>query len=381
MSSDNKDVVVSNEYGIPDTDYAKERKAMRAFVQKGTDLPDESAKTDETVVEKKDQQEAVDETAETVDSKSDDVTQDTSKETKKDEVEEEDDPLADLPEDWKEKVASQLKAAKAESEKYKKKYDSDIGRINAYQSKYEESRRALIEKEQELAALKKTPPKALKDLDSPRIKQALETGEEGFVELMEEARAQTRKEMEAELSAFKAQVAAQLNPLYEQRQHSVVDDFNRKLNERWDNWHQVVYEVDEKGNLLLDDQKQPKFNEGWQEYVLDQPPAVRAAIEAPQTAADAIWAIENYNDWLRRNGHIKDDTAAGNSVTIPNADAIQKKREADLRRKAPPAGHQPGLQASPTLDLTDEATEKKLRLLARKAVKANDPSIYDLKNL
>lgn len=377
MSDNNTEVVSTNEYGIADADYAAERKAARAKAR-NPDAPDL-----EVTPIKEPQPSA--ETAETV------VVVDTTKaeaetpakvvEDKTPVVEVVEDPLAGLPDEWKEKVASQLKAAKDESDYQKKRYESDIGRINAYQSKYEEARRALAQKEAEVAALKKTPPKSLKESDSPKIKEALEAGDEHTVEMLDELAASLRKEMEAELAAHRKQLNERDQIDAESRQRQAVDEFNRTLTEHVSNWHEVVYQVDDAGRLVLDEKtKQPIFNEGWATYILDQPPALQNAIVNVGNAQDAIWAIDNYSDWLKRKGHVKDEAPAV-ETKIPNADAIQAKRDADLKRKAPPAGHQVALTPSPQVDMDDPATEARLRKLAREALRKNDPSIYSKNNL
>lgn len=376
--SDNKDVVSTNEYGLSDEEYAKERKAARAQARNPHALDLEVTPIKETP------QPSATETAETVvvETEAKPEAEKPAKAEEKTpvvEVVQQEDPLKDLPDEWKEKVASQLKAAKDDSEYHKKRYDSDIGRINAYQSKYEEARRALAQKEAEIAALKKTPPKSLKESDNPKIKEALEAGDEHTVEMLDEVAATLRKEMEAELAAHRKQLQERDSFEAETRQRQAVDEFNRTLTEHVSNWHEVVYQVDDSGRLVLDEKtKQPIFNEGWATYVLDQPPSVQNAIVSVTNAADAIWAIDNYAEWLKRKGHVKDEPTP---VTIPNADAIQAKRDADLRRKAPPAGHQVALTPSPTVDLDDPNTEAKFRRLAREAIKKGDPSIYSKNNL
>lgn len=373
--SETENKVVTNEYGLSDEDYARERKAARAAVRSG-EAPVET-KTDATP-------EPSIETAQT--SETQETVED---ETKKQEAKvettkvEEDVPdfLKDIPDDIREKVASQLKAAKDESEYHKKRYDSDIGRINAYQSKYEEARRALAQKEAEVAALKKAPPKPLKELEDPRIKQALEAGDEHSVELMEALRENLRKEFESELKARDQIRERQEVEAMNRQQLEAAEAFNRTLSEKWENWREVVFQADDKGALILGEDRQPQFNEGWLQYAYDQPPALRNAILSAGSPEDAVWAIDNYEKWLRTKGIVKDETPTP-QATIPSAEAIQKKRDEDLKRKSPPAGHQVALAPSPTLDLDrDEELQKKARQLARKAIKENDPSIYSIQNL
>ena len=365
---------VTNEYGMSDADYARERKAARAAVRSG----EAPVETKTTEAEPQPSTETADTTTATQETVVDDTKQDTKATA---EVVEEAVPdfLKDIPDDIREKVASQLKAAKDESEYHKKRYDSDIGRINAYQSKYEESRRALAQKEAELAALKKAPPKPLKELEDPRIKQALEAGDESSVELMEALRESLRKEFESALKARDQIRERQDMEVQSRQQLEAADAFNRTLSDRWDNWREVVFKADDKGALVLGEDKQPQFNEGWLQYAYDQPPALRNAILSAESPEDAIWAIDNYEKWLRDKGIVKENTP---QAVIPNADAIQKKRDADLQRKSPPAGHQVALAPNPTVDIdSDEGLQKRARQLARKAIKENDPSIYSIQNL
>lgn len=375
MSDTNKEV--GNEYGMSEEEYAKERKAIRASLKNGTDL-EVTPIVDQGTAQQPAAEAAA---AEEVEEESKDKGAAEIVETETPETKKEEDPLAGLPDEWKEKVASQLKAAKDESEYQKKRYTSDIGRINAYQSKYEEIRRELEAKQAEIAALKKAPPKALKELNSPRIKQALESGEEDLVELMEETRNATRLEMQEEIKALEARLQQQLTPIHEQRQDQAVQEFDRKLSDRWQNWREVVYQTDN-GRVAVDADNNPIFSEGWATYINDQPSGVRQAITNVTSAEDAIWAIENYERWLKQKGYVTDEAEEKTpAATIPNAEAIQKKREADLRRKAPPTGKQVALQPTPTLDMNNEDMIKKARALARKAIQANDPSIYSTRNL
>lgn len=370
MSENDKEVVeqpITNEYGLSDEEYAKARKEARAAV-KG-EAPAEEEK--EVEVKEPVETPAQEETAEEAD-----TTQQQAA------GESQEDPLKDLPDEWKEKVASQLKAAKDQSEYFKKRYDSDVGRITAYQSKYEETRRALQAKEAEIAALKKTPPKPLRELDDPRIKQALEAGDEGTVDMLEAVRETVRKEFEAEFSALRKQQMDREREQLEAQQREAVDNFNRVLDSKWDNWRQVVYDHDEQGRMVVDEKnKAPRFNAGWQEYINAQPPGIAQAIVNISSAEDAIWAIDGYNEWLAKTGKIEQPEQASAAVVIPNAEAIQKKREGDLKRKSAPAGHQVPLSPNPNVDITDEATEKRLRALAREAIKKRDASIYSPRNL
>lgn len=376
MSDTNEQVVSTNEYGLSDEEYARERKAARAAIRGQAPAAVETQPSTETA-------ETV-ETAETPETAENDGKQETKSETDKGPAVEEAVPdfLKDIPEEFRDKVASQLKAARDESEYHKKRYDSDIGRINAYQSKYEEARRALAKKESEIAALKKAPPKPLKESDDPRIKQALETGDEDSVELMEALRAELRKEFESEFRA-RDELQAQYEVEAASRQQlQAVEDFDRKVSSKFENWREVVYAHDDKGAIVLDEHKSPAFNDGWLQFVYDQPPTLRNAILNIGSADDAIWAIDSYGEWLRKKGYVQEDAPQTAQATIPNADAIQKKRDEDLKRKTPPAGHQPGLAPSPTLDLDkDPELEKKARQLARKALRENDPSIYSIQNL
>ena len=358
--SDNKEVS-TNEYGIPDADYEKERQAAR---NAAAGITEEAPVVEEPPAPEpeKEPEPPVAQAADTAQGDKPDA---------------EKDPLSDFPEDVRERVASLLKAEKAEAEKYKRKYDSDIGRITSYQSKYEEARREKLALEQQIAALKKTPPKSLKEIaPGPRIKEALEQ-DEVLVETLDELRQQIRKELMEEVSSELTAVRKQyIEPLAEQRQREEQERFTRELDTTVDNWREIVYDFRD-GRITVDEKGVPVFSEAWATFIQDQPPAVQEAILNPRRPEDALWALQNYNEWGIRKGYIQtEETPRSESVpNVPNADAIQKKRQDDLKRSAPPKQTQVPLGTPVEDQPGNPEWEARMRAKAREAIAKGDLSI------
>lgn len=357
--SDNKEVS-TNDYGIPDAEYAAERQAARNAAQGIEETPE--VETPATVEVETPEPPATEQAAPV--------------EAKVEMTEVEKDPLEDFPEELRDRVASLLKAEKAESERYKRKYDSDIGRITSYQTKYEEARREKQEIEKQLAALKKTPPKSLKDLaPGPRIKEAL-VEDEVLVETLDELRGTIRDEVREEFQAELAQLRKSVEPLNEHRQREEQERFTSELDTKVENWREIVYDVHD-GRITVDDKGMPVFSEAWATYINDQPPKVQEAILNPTRPQEALWALQNYYEWGVRKGYIQsEETPRSESVTnVPNADAIQKKRQDDLKRSAPPKQTQVPLGTPVEDQPGDPAWEARMRAKAREAINKGDLSI------
>jgi hypothetical protein len=348
--------VTNNEYGIPNEEYQEARQAARAAAR-GEEVEQPAAEaqpaTEEVATPEEPQEPPAAQAAEPPA-----------------------DPLSEFPEDFREKVASLLKAKEAESEKYKQKYQSDIGRIDAYQRKYEEARRKAEDVERQLAALKKTPPKSLKEIaPGPRIKEALET-DEVLVETLDEVREQIRKELEEQ---FTAELDKRLAPIAEHRQHEEQERFTQELDRNCENWRDVVFAKDEHGRIVTNEKGAPVFNEGWATFVDSQPLPIRQAILNPTSPDEALWAFEQYQIWGTRMGYFTDaeETQRSESAPLPNADAILKKRQEDLKRNAPPKQNQIPLANAPLGDNpNDEDRVAYLRKKAREALAKGDLSIY-----
>ncbi len=351
--------VTNNEYGIPNDEYEEARKAARAAAngqeteQPAAEAPPANEEVEEAPEPQQEEQPAAAQQAETPA-----------------------DPLSGFPEEFREKVASLLKAKEAESDKYKQKYQSDIGRIDAYQRKYEEARRKSEDAERQLAALKKTPPKSLKEIaPGPRIQEALEN-DEVLVETLDELRGQIRKELREE---FDLEIAKRLAPIDEQRQHAEQERFTQELDRNCENWRDVVFAKDEHGRIVTNEKGAPVFNEGWATFVDSQPLTIRQAILNPTSPDEALWAFEQYQAWGTRMGYFAEPEATqrSESAPLPNADAILKKRQDDLKRNAPPKQNQVPLANAPLIDNpNDEDRVAYLRKKAREALAKNDLSIY-----
>lgn len=348
--------VSTNEYGIPDAEYAAERKAARDAAS-GVEVAEVETETPEIK-----------------------PTEDKprSAETQKEAVVVEpaaDDPFASLPEDVRAKVQERLQAAQSESEKYKKKYDSDIGRINAYQTKYEEASRKSAALEQQLAALNKPAPKTLRESATSPLLMSASEADPALVDTLDELRSTIRQEFQQE---FDSKLQAVVAPLYESRHQEAQSQFTRELDSSYSNWREVVYAKDDDGRIRTDQNGTPVFSEAWAHYVSDQPPSIANAIVNVANPSEAIWAIENYAQWAQKQGHATADVEqeAAAAPQIPNADAIQNKRQNDLKRGTPPTSHQVPLTTVEVDKPDDERWVAKMRKLARESLDKNDPSIF-----
>lgn len=284
------------------------------------------------------------------------------------------DPLSYIPEEHRGKYASKLQELEAQVRAAQKRYDSDIGRINAYQSKYEEARREAEALQAKLAASQKTPPKPLRDL-SERFRERAEV-DDIFVDDLEEFRSKIREETLAEADA---RLNARLAP-FEQRQQleaqrhqeEAVETFNRTLDEKYPNWREIVYAHDDNGKVRVNKDGQPEFSQQWAHFLRDQPANLRNAYMNVGSAEEAIRAIEDHDQWGIKNGYF---TQSDESTTIPNADKIQEKRQADLKKSPPNKASNVPLQVRQTEDLNNPEDVNRLRAKFRKAIREGDTSV------
>lgn len=363
MSNEDKEVV--NEFGIPEDDMSAARAEARALAQ-GKEVatkPEEVTPPEATETPEKVETEEQTEPQKGGRARNADGTfapKAAPEEQKKG-------PLDEFPEEVREKVASLLKQDRQHREK------SDSGRLAAYQSKYEEERRRAAQLEQEIAALKKTPPKSLKEI-SPRFKELAEIDED-TVETLEELRKRIREEVQAELEEHKKALQAPELERQQMEQIRQQEEFVKTMDSQCENWREIVYQTGDDGRVVVGKNGIPVFSNQWEHFVNDQPPYLRNLLVDVQSPDQALWAITKHNEWLRENGYIQDDTPAS---PTPNADAdkILQKRQDDLKKVAPQKSNQIPLSQAPSDDISDEATEMRLRKLAREALRKNDPSIY-----
>lgn len=357
--------VSGNEFGLSDEDYASARKEALALVSGDTPDKEHAAPIEEKAP-------PVEQAAPNPgDADTENPTDTAAPDSKA--LPTNTDPLSELPEEYRQRVSALLEAEKERAKKLEKKYDSDIGRINAYQRKYEESRRELAQLEEKLAAAQRSTPKSLKESAStPRIKEAAST-DPSLVELLDEALSHQRKELE---ESFTKRLQAVAEPLYEARRHEAEREFNQALDSKYTNWRETVYATDEAGKVVLSDKGTPVFSEGWASFIRSQPPTIQQAIVSVNSPQEAIWALDHYVEWGTRNGLFNQPEPAPNSATVPNADAIAKKRKDDLRKPDPGKPQTPPLASLNQDDLSDERTIARLRRQAFEAIRKNDPSIY-----
>lgn len=365
MSNDEQDV---NEFGIPEDDMAEARAQARALAQ-GKEVPEQKKEPEETTQpEAADEQKTSEEQPEEPQKQARQRNPDgTFAKAAPEAQQQKKGPLDEFPEEVREKVASLLKQDRQHREK------SDSGRLAAYQSKYEEERRRAAQLEQEIAALKKAPPKSLKEI-SPRFKELAEIDED-TVETLEELRKRIREEVQAELEEHKKALQAPELERQQMEQIRQQEEFVKTMDSQCENWREIVYQTDDDGRVVVGKNGVPAFSKQWEHFVNDQPPYLRNLLVDVQSPDQALWAITKHNEWLRENGYIQDDTPA---TPTPNADAdkILQKRQDDLKKVAPQKSNQIPLSQAPSDDISDEATEMRLRKLAREALRKNDPSIY-----
>lgn len=366
MSQTNTDV--HNDYGFADDEYANERKAARALA--GGNEPPASLDASTEEVPQPEPDAAPTPEAKPEESKTEPAAPATA-EAPQTTV----DPLASLPEDVRSQVSALINAEKEQAKKLQKKYDSDIGRVNAYQSKYEETRRKLAELEAKLAASDKTPPKSLKEsAKSPRLREMFDA-DPALAEVFDEAFAQKERELE---ERFNQRLASVAEPLYEARRHEAERQFTETLDSRYSNWRETVYATDESG-IVRDANGQPTFSAAWAQYIREQPPSIQQAIVNVNSAHEAVWALDNYANWAASKGAAgaaaeQAQQTPGNAV-IPNADAIAEKRQKDLKKPNTGRPSQVPLATFQQEDLSDERTERRYRQQIREALAKGDPSL------
>lgn len=373
MANENTEVQTNNE--LTNDEIAQERRNARAII----------AGKDPEPVQEQPQTPAVEETAEAAEEV-------TKQERKRDEKgrfapaaeaaagnseatpkDEPVDPLADIPDELRGKIESLLQAERDRAKKLEDRIKSDDGRVNAYQRKYEEIGRKLSEVEKSLAATSSTPLKTLKEsANNPRIKEALEA-DPALVDFMDEVFAEKARELE---ERFNQRLRTATAPLYESQHLEAQDNFTRTLDSQYSNWREAVYAHDESGRIVADKNGVPVFSEGWAHYIRSQPPSIQQAITNVSTPQEAIWALDNYVEWGKRNSVFDEPQQQQPAApAIQNADAIQKKRQEDLKRVNPARASQVPLATAPQ-NLDDESTIERLRRAAREAIKKGDPSIF-----
>lgn len=345
----------TNEYQIADREYADERQAARALAR-GT--PPEEAKPEVIPVEEEVKEPVVEVPV-----------------VKEEPV----DPLAKVPEDIRAEIAALLKAQKDEAEKLRHKIVSDDGRVSAYQKRYEDAQKEAAELKAAIAAKSKEAPKSLKDATTGRLKEAAEV-DPALVETLDEVVSRMREENEKALAALREELNSATRPLVEARQVEEVSRFTTGMDTEYPNWRDIVYAKDETGKLATQKTEKgevPLFSDQWAHFISDQPARVQEAIINIGSLDEARWAMKQHIKWLDENGFGKvDDEEAPAQVNIPNADAIQKKRDADLKKNAPPKTNQIPLAVVTPDNPTDDAAERRLRLKAREAIRKNNPSLY-----
>lgn len=370
MSQANTEVQ-RDEFGFTEDEYAKERRAARALATGG------EVKEEQEQAKVEEQEPPASEAAPT-EAAQESSTNPAAQPAAEAPQATQDDPLAVLPEDVRQKVSALLEAEKEQVKKLQKKYDSDIGRINAYQSKYEESRRQLAELQSQLTAANKAPPKSLKESapNSARLREYAEA-DPALLEMLDEALALKERELE---ERFNQRIASVAEPLYEARHVEQQRKFNETLDSKYSNWRETVYAVTDNG-IATDDKGRPMFSPAWAQYINDQPPSVQQAIVNVNSPEEAIWALDHYVEWGTRKGlfapaaeNAPQSQTTPNNPVIPNADAIAKKRQEDLKKPAPGRQSQVPLATFQNDDLSNEDVETRLRLEIREALRKGGPS-------
>lgn len=295
---------------------------------------------------------------------------------KETEVVEEADPLAGLPEETRVKIQEILAAREKEAKDLQHKESSSRGRLSAFQRQASEERTKRLELEAKLAGLQtKEAPKPLKEsATTPRLKELAEN-DPAYLEALDEFRALQRKEWEEELKARDAKLDGYTKLEEQHRAEEYQREFVEKLDSEFGNWREVVYKVDDKGEIQVNEKKQPIFSDGYAHFITDQPPAVQKAILNVESPDDALWAIRQYEQWGKSKGFIKTEDAAAKAPN-PQADAIKNKREQDLKKTSVPKSSSTPLAVNTPFDPGDEKAVERLRRAAREALQRGDPTIF-----
>lgn len=284
------------------------------------------------------------------------------------------DPLAELPEETRTKIQALLDAEREKAKDLQHRESSSRGRLSAFQRKAEEAARELAELKAQRQPSQ--PPKSLKEsATTPRLKELAES-DPAYLEALDEALSLKRQEWEEELKVRDAKLDGYIQQQNQVRQEEYNRSFTDQLDSKYENWREIVYKLDDSGNVVLNEDKQPIFSDQWAHCIREQPPALARAMLEVGTPEDALWAIDHHTGWLKSRGYIQGEA----QVTAPNpqADKIKEKREQDLKKGPVPKSASVPLSTAPAVltDYSDEKAIERLRKAARKAISEGKPDSY-----
>ena len=249
-------------------------------------------------------------------------------------------------------------------EYYQKKYDSDIGRLNAYQKKYEEERKARSQLEQRLrdgAVSQPSNPTAtqantqtanarkIQEL-TDRIARVKGTDPElaDLLELTRDALVETQQQLLA------AVPQVDLSTVEELKAKIAKQEFEMVVNSERNRLEQMV-----PGALQILDYVDPKTGwSPWNEFLNSLPPTLQQA--ANDANADTYaYLMPMYGQWAERynaaHGYTQTQQSSTQQPNTPEVDPraaqVQQARQAKLTtsaaapaRSAPPPVHKPSLE-------------------------------------
>lgn len=263
-------------------------------------------------------------------------------------------------------VEQRLDTERKAREYHQKKYESDIGRVNAYQRKYEDERKAREQLEQKLREGATNPQpsnstatpqvgtqtanadkiRALSDRitklkgPDPELAELLELTRDALIESQQAVLASVPKMDMAPLEELKAKIAQQEYDLVVQNERQRLEQLSP-------------------GSLAIIDYQDPKTGwSPWHQFVKELPPKM-AELANDSNADTYAYLMTLYSQWAERynaaHGYTsrptQQTTATQPVVVDPRAEQVQQARQAKLTTSAaapakssPPPTYKPSLE-------------------------------------
>jgi len=267
--------------------------------------------------------EKVPENEEKVESKKEEVQSETQPEK-----ETEEDPwetlVAGLPEEAQNKVRELIK----DREDLKVREKRARGQVSYYHRASTKARQQLAELEQKLQTSSPNPNRPTnteKTALPPKLKELAETDPVVFGAL-NELQEQERRERE---QLFEQHI----RPIHQRAEIDRGLEITHALDTTIPNWRDVLFELNEDGEHVLNEQGQPLYNKYWSQFVQEQPFQVQQALLQPQSVEDAFWAFQQYGNWVNvRYQPQQQNQRAPVTDDTKKADKILQKRHDDLKK-------------------------------------------------
>lgn len=251
--------------------------------------------------------------------------------------------IESLPDDVKQKVLDVVK----ERDTFAQRDNRLRGQVSALDRIAKQERLARAELEKKLAS---NPAPSPPSTELPQELKELAETDPALAKALEVQAKLVEQRIRAELDQ---KIESSVAPIHQFREQEEQQHIVEELDRQAPGWQAIVFNQDEHGN--------PKFNEyspHWQTFVQSLPVRLQQVAMEPKSLEDAMWSFKEYQNFADAyNAQYKpqENPVANTS----QADAIQKKREQDLKRtpvKTPtnlpiPSGE---------LDLTDEKVQDAL---------------------